>query len=47
MSADGLSKEALTLEMGQLSFIEFLEREKIGKPPYNAFEQCYELLAVF
>ena len=47
MSADCLSKEALLHEKVQLFFIEVLEREEIGKPPYNAFEERYELLVVF
>ena len=30
MSVDVLSKEALSLEMGKLSYIEMLDRESIG-----------------
>ena len=40
-SADGLSKEALTMEMGNLSFSEYLDGEIIGNGDIRIFWFCF------
>ena len=41
--ADGLSKEALTMEMGNLSFSEYLDGETIGNGIIRLFLFCFIL----